>query len=51
MRHKQKRYSTFNDIIGALDSAKMEFYRRIVANYEDKAIIRNGDIYDEKDLG
>ena len=50
MRKKQKRYSTFNDIVGALEAAKLEFYRRIVAPYEDKAIARNGDIYDEDDL-
>lgn len=50
MRKKQKRYSTFNDIIGALEAAKVEFYDRIVRPYEDKAIKRNGDIYDEKDL-
>ena len=50
MRKKQKRYSTFNDIIGALECAKIEFYDRIVRGYEDKAIKRNGDIYDEKDL-
>ena len=50
MRKKHKRYSTFNDIIGALEAAKIEFYDRIVRPYEDKAIVRNGDIYDEKDL-
>lgn len=50
MRKKQKRYSTFNDIIGALEAAKIEFYDRIVRPYEDKAIKRNGDIYDEEDL-
>ncbi len=50
MRKKQKRYSTFNDIIGALECAKIEFYDRIVREYENRAIIRNGDIYDAKDL-
>lgn len=38
-------YQTFNDIIGALEGAKQEFYRRIVAPYEDKKIIENGDVY------
>ena len=50
MRHKQKRYSTFNDILGALDGAKLEFYRRIIGPYEDRAILKNGDIFDDKDL-
>lgn len=38
-------YSTCNDIVGALDSAKMEFYRRVVVPYEDKKIEENGDVY------
>jgi len=37
-------YQAINDIIGALESAKLEFYRRPVAIYEDKKIIENGDI-------
>ncbi len=38
-------YQTINDIIGALEGAKMEFYRRVAAPYEDKKIIENGDCY------
>lgn len=38
-------YSTINDIIGALEGAKLEFYRRIAAPYEDGKIKENGDIY------
>jgi hypothetical protein len=41
-------YQTINDIIGALDSAKLEFYRRVAVPYEDEAIIRNGDVYNVK---
>lgn len=37
-------YQTCNDIIGALECAKMELYRRLVANYEDKKILQNGDV-------
>jgi len=40
------RYQTFNDIIGALESAKTEFQRRVIAPYEDKKITENGDVYD-----
>ena len=38
-------YQTINDIIGAIDSAKMEFYRRTVVPYENKKILENGDVY------
>lgn len=38
-------YQTINDIIGALESAKLEFYRRVVAPYEDTKINENGDVY------
>lgn len=40
------RYQQINDIIGALECCKLEFYRRLVAPYEDKAIERNGDVYE-----
>ncbi len=38
-------YDTFNDVIGALEGAKLEFYRRVVAPYEDEKIKANGDVY------
>jgi hypothetical protein len=38
-------YATINDVIGALEGAKMEFYRRVAAPYENDAIERNGDVY------
>lgn len=45
--HDQKpRYSTINDIIGALECAKMELYRRVAIPYEDKKIQEHGDIYE-----
>lgn len=39
-------YQAFNDIIGALEGAKLEVYRRKVAPYEDEKIKENGDVYD-----
>jgi hypothetical protein len=39
------RYQQINDIIGALEGAKAEFYRRVVAPYEDIKIRENGDVY------
>lgn len=42
------RYAQVNDIIGALEGAKLEFYRRIVAPYEDEKLDENGDVYVSK---
>lgn len=38
-------YQNINDIVGALEGAKLEFYRRVVAPYEDGKIVENGDVY------
>lgn len=38
-------YQNINDILGALEGAKLEFYRRVVVPYEDKKIEENGDVY------
>jgi hypothetical protein len=38
-------YQKINDVIGALEGAKLEFYRRKVAPYEDIKITENGDVY------
>lgn len=38
-------YQTFNDILGALEGAKLELVRRRLNKYEDNAIKRNGDVY------
>lgn len=38
-------YQQCNDVIGALESCKLEFYRRQVAPYEDRKITENGDVY------
>jgi hypothetical protein len=40
-------YPAINDVLGALDGAKSEFYRRVAAPYEDGKIVENGDVYDE----
>lgn len=45
MENKGLSYQTINDIIGALDGASKEFYRRVAAPYEDKKIEENGDVY------
>jgi hypothetical protein len=38
-------YQTLNDVVGALEGCKIEFYRRIVAPYEGVKIASNGDVY------
>jgi hypothetical protein len=44
MLTKDESYQVYNDIIGALEAAKMELYRRRVAPYEELKIKENGDI-------
>jgi len=39
------RYQDINDVLGALEGAKLEFYRRVAAPYEDEKIKENGDVY------
>lgn len=38
-------YAIINDVVGALEGCKAEFQRRVVAPYEDKKIVENGDCY------
>ena len=38
------RYYHYNKAMGVLECIKQEFYRRIVASYEDKKILENGDV-------
>lgn len=42
---EHQNYQAINDIIGALEGAKLEFYRRVAAPYEDQKIKENGDVY------
>lgn len=44
MQRKGLNYQHCNDILGALAGAQMEFYRKMVAPYEEKKIIENGDV-------
>lgn len=38
-------YSVINELIGVLECAKMEFYRRIAIAYEEIKVVENGDVY------
>ena len=39
------RYQDFNDVLGALEGAKHEIYRRRIAPYENGKILSNGDVF------
>ncbi len=45
IQNKSLSYQTINDILGALEGAKLEFYRRIAVPYETTKITENGDVY------
>jgi hypothetical protein len=38
-------YKTINEVIGVLECAKMELYRRVAVDYENEKIKTNGDVY------
>lgn len=42
--HKLLNYQTINDVVGALEGAKLEFYRRLAVPYENVKIKENGDL-------
>lgn len=39
-------YGSINAVVGALECAKLELYRRLAGPYEDVKIKENGDVYD-----
>jgi hypothetical protein len=41
------KYETINSIIGVLECAKLELYRRVASPYEDMKRAKNGDVYDD----
>jgi hypothetical protein len=38
-------YDAINSVVGVLECAKQEVYRRVAAPYEDKKKKENGDVY------
>lgn len=38
-------YANLNAMIGVLECAKLELYRRVFSEYEDRKIEENGDVY------
>ena len=45
LSESKKKYTDYNEIIGVLECAKLEFYRRLVVPYEDQKKEENGDVY------
>lgn len=45
LNNAPKNYERYNAAIGVLESAKLELYRRLVAPYENRKIVENGDVY------
>jgi hypothetical protein len=43
--YKQNKKASADEVVGVLECAKLEIYRRIAAPYEDKKIVENGDVY------
>jgi len=39
------RYRHINEVMGAIECAKLELYRRLAGPYEDRKIEENGDVY------
>jgi len=39
------RYEYLNEVMGALECAKLELYRRVIVPYEDTKLAESGDIY------
>lgn len=45
VKNKGLSYQTINDVLGALEGCKQEFYRRVAVPYEQEKIKANGDVY------
>jgi hypothetical protein len=45
LNRKGVSYAHLNEVIGVLECAKLELYRRVAAKYEDVKIAENGDVF------
>lgn len=44
LKEKGLRYENINSVIGVLECAKLELYRRVAAPYENIKVKENGDV-------
>lgn len=49
VKYHGKCYKTLKDVGGILSYTDKEFYRKVVAPYEDKKAKENGEVFDEED--
>lgn len=42
---EEPNYHAYNSILGVLEAAKLELYRRRISRYEDDKLAQNGDVY------
>ena len=45
IKERGLKYAHLNELIGVLECAKLELYRRVAAPYEDEKANHNGDVY------
>jgi hypothetical protein len=45
------RYAHVNEVMGAMECAKLELYRRLAAPYEDRKMAEAGDVYTSQGEG
>jgi hypothetical protein len=50
LEQKGLNYAHINEVVGVLECAKLEMYRRVASPYEDKKIKNNGDVYRDEIL-
>ena len=44
-QYGESSYHAYNEIMGVLECVKQEFYRKMVAPYEDRKCEKNGDVF------
>ena len=42
---KPRKYKDYNEVIGVLECAKLELYRKVISKYEDKKCEENGEVF------
>ena len=48
LKTKGLNYRNLNELVGVLECAKLELYRRIASPYEDEKIAENGDVFNNE---
>lgn len=43
---KRRSYTDMNEVVGVLECAKLELYRRLLTPYENEKCLDNGDVYE-----